>query len=295
MLKLPMRGRAVPENPPNRFERVHCEMDPAESGGPGPKTEFIPDRTVQVLAENNSPDVPFDVSLNAYRGCSHGCVYCYARPTHEYLGYSSGLDFEQKILVKHRAPELLRKALSKRGWRPRVLGMSGVTDPYQPAERRFRLTRGCLEVLRDFRNPVSLITKNHLVTRDVDLLAELADFNGVHVTLSITSLDRTLQRVMEPRTSVPGRRLRAIETLAKAGVPVGVNLAPIIPGLTDEEVPRILAASRDAGATYAAFILLRLPLGVADHFDTWLSRHFPDRKDRILGRIRAMRGGSLND
>jgi len=294
MRKIPLPSRAVTANPPNRFERVHRALDPGledEDAG----TELIPDRSLSVVATNDSPDVPFDASINPYRGCEHGCVYCYARPTHEYLGFSSGLDFERKILVKHRAPQLLRSALSRPSWRPRLLGMSGVTDPYQPTERRLLLTRSCLEVLRDFRNPVSLVTKNHLVTRDLDLLVELAAHDCVHVTLSVTSLDRELQRRMEPRTSVPHRRLHAIETLAKAGVPVGVNVAPVIPGLNDNEIPAILNAAADAGATSAAFLLLRLPLGVSELFSEWLDRHYPDRKDRILNRIRGVRGGDLND
>ena len=294
MMKLRLPGRGVPDNPPNRFERISRFPDPGEE--PEARlTEFLPDKTLSVVSSNQSPDVPFDVSVNPYRGCEHGCVYCYARPTHEYLGLSAGLDFEKTILVKHRAPELLRAALGRPGWKPKLLGMSGVTDPYQPAERRFRLTRGCLEVLRDFRNPVSIVTKNHLVTRDLDLLSELADHGCVHVTMSVTSLDPDLQRRMEPRTSVPAKRLRAIEALADAGIPVGVNLAPVIPGLNDEEIPAILGAARNAGASYAAFLLLRLPLGVSQLFEAWLDRHYPDRKDRVLNRIRNVRQGSLND
>jgi len=239
--------------------------------------------------------VPFAASVNPYRGCEHGCSYCYARPTHEQLGFSSGLDFERKIVVKHRAPELLRKALASPAWTPQPICMSGVTDPYQPAERRFRLTRGCLEVLRDFRNPASIVTKNHLVTRDVDILAEMADHGCVHVTLSITTLRNELQRAMEPRTSVPARRLEAVAALSRAGVPVNVNLAPVIPGLTDHEVPAILEAAADAGARSAVFLVLRLPGPVADHFAAWLERHFPERKDKVLARVRDVRGGRLDD
>ena len=294
MIRLPIRGRGVPNDPPNRFERRHRVLDAGE--GPDARlSEFIPDHSLSIVAQNDSPDVGFDASVNPYRGCEHGCVYCYARPTHEYLGFSSGLDFERKILVKHRAPQLLRAALSRSGWKPKPLGLSGVTDPYQPAERRFRLTRGVLEVLRDFRNPVMIVTKNHLVTRDVDLLAELAAHECVMVTLSITTLDRTLQGRMEPRTSVPAQRLKAIEVLAKAGVPTAVNVAPVIPGLNDEEIPTILTAARSAGAQHAAYLLLRLPYGVADHFDQWLSDHYPDRRERVLGRVREVRKGALND
>ncbi len=269
-------------------------MDPCKGDGKAPRTEFLADATRSIIARNDSPDLSFGASLNPYRGCEHGCVYCYARPTHEYLGFSSGLDFERRILVKRRAPRLLRQALSSTSWRPRVIAISGVTDAYQPVERRLRLTRGCLAVLRDFRNPVAIVTKNHLVTRDADILAELAEHHCVHVWISVTTLRNELQRVMEPRTSVPGRRLAAIRRLSEAGVPVGVFVAPLIPGLTDEEMPSILKASAQAGARHASFLLLRLPLGVADHFADWLEAHFPDRKEKVLGRIRQVRGGRLN-
>ncbi len=220
---------------------------------------------------------------------------CYARPTHEYMGLSAGLDFETKILVKENAPTLLRKELSSPRWKPQTIAMSGVTDPYQPAERRLRITRGCLEVLAAFRNPVAVITKNHLVTRDIDLLADLASHRAAAVSLSITTLDRKLQRIMEPRTAVPERRLDAIRKLAEAGIPVGVNVAPVIPGLTDHEMPGILEAAARAGATRAGWIMLRLPHGVKDLFEIWLEQHFPDRKDKVLNRLRELRGGRLYD
>ena len=292
---LPVKGRGVAYDPPNRFETVHVEMEPAHYAEEKPRTEFLADATRSIVARNQSPDVGFDASVNPYRGCEHGCVYCYARPTHEYLGFSSGLDFERKILVKLRAPELLRDALSKPSWRPQILGMCGVTDAFQPVERRLRLTRGCLEVLRDFRNPVTIVTKNHLVTRDADILAEMAGHDCARVTISVTTLRNGLQRVMEPRTSIPARRLDAIRTLTDAGVPVGVFVAPVIPGLTDEELPAIVQAAAAAGARYASYLILRLPMGVADHFTQWLEVHFPDRRDKVLGRIRGMRGGKLND
>lgn len=291
----PIKGRGVPYDPPNRFETVHVELDPRDGDGERPRTEFLADDTRTVIARNNSPDLSFGTSLNPYRGCEHGCVYCYARPTHEYLGFSSGLDFERRILVKRRAPRLLRQALSSPSWRPQVIAISGVTDAYQPIERRLRLTRGCLAVLRDFRNPVAIVTKNHLVTRDIDILAELARHRCVHVWISVTTLRNDLQRVMEPRTSVPGRRLAAVRCLSEAGIPVGVFVAPLIPGLTDEEMPAILKAAAFAGARHASFLLLRLPMGVADHFTEWLETHFPDRKDKVLGRIRQVRGGRLNN
>lgn len=302
-----MRGRAVPYDPPNRFERVHVvpgdacspdprsRPDPTARPGPSPRTEFIADASKQILSTNQSPDIPFSHSINPYRGCEHGCVYCYARPTHEYLGFSSGLDFERKIMVKREAPALLRRALSRPSWKPSVVGISGVTDPYQPVERRLGITRGCLSVLRDFRNPASVVTKNHLVTRDRDILAEMAGFDCASATLSVTTLDPELQRAMEPRTSIPARRLEAIRVLSEAGVPVCVNVAPVIPGLTDHEMPAILEAAAEAGATRAAFLLLRLPAGVDRHFETWLSTRFPDRKQRVLARIRETRGGRLDD
>ena len=290
-----IRGRGVAYDPPNRFETVHVEMEPGHYGEEKPLTEFLADATRSIVARNQSPDVGFDASVNPYRGCEHGCVYCYARPTHEYLGFSSGLDFERKILVKRRAPKMLRDALLRPSWRPQVLGMCGVTDAYQPVERRLRLTRGCLEVLRDFRNPVTIVTKNHLVTRDTDVLTDLAEHNCVNVTISVTTLRNELQRVMEPRTSIPARRLDAIRRFSEAGVPVGVFVAPVIPGLTDEEIPAIVSAASEAGARYAAFLLLRLPRGVAEHFVRWLETHFPDRRDKVLARIRDARGGRLND
>lgn len=295
MRYLPVRGRGVPYDPPNRYESVHVEVSPEQRDDDALGTEFLEDASKTVVAWNQSPDVPFDASVNPYRGCEHGCVYCYARPTHEQLGFSSGLDFERKILVKHRAPELLRQALSAPSWQPRVVCMSGVTDPYQPAERRFRLTRRCLEVLRDFRNPVGIVTKNHLATRDLDVLSELAAHACVHVSVSVTTLRNDLQRVMEPRTSTPGRRLEAIRKLSEAGVPVGVNVAPVIPGLTDQEVPAILEAAAEAGAGSALFLLLRLPGGVADHFQRWLGARFPERRAKVLARIREARGGRLDD
>jgi DNA repair photolyase len=222
-------------------------------------------------------------------------VYCYARPTHEYLGFSAGLDFETKIMVKEEAPELLRRALSSKSWKPQVIALSGNTDAYQPVERKLRLTRRCLEVLAEFRNPVGIVTKSHLVTRDADLLASLAGHGAGAVVLSITTLRPEVQRAMEPRAATPARRLDAIHSLAQAGVPVGVNVAPIVPGLTDEELPAILEAAAAAGATFASYIVLRLPHGVKSMFEGWLGQHFPERKDKVLHRIRELRGGKLYD
>jgi DNA repair photolyase len=294
-----IRGRGASSNPPNRFERISIEPDrlPPDPDDPIPyrETQDLRASSRTLITTNSSPDIPFSAGINVYRGCSHGCIYCYARPTHEYLGLSAGLDFETKIFVKEDAPELLREELVSARWRPQVIALSGVTDPYQPAERSFELTRRCLAVLAGFRNPVAIITKNHLVTRDVDLLRELARHRAVSVKISITTLDASLQRVMEPRTSTPSRRLAAIELLARHGIPVGVMVAPVIPGLTDHELPAILEAAAGAGARHASYIPLRLPHGVADLFQDWLERNFPDRKNRVLNRVREIRGGKLND
>ena len=239
----------------------------------------------------------FDITTGTGDFIANGVVShnCYARPTHEYLGLSAGLDFESRILVKQDAPELLRKQLSSPRWEPKVLSMSGVTDPYQPVEKKLRITRRCLEVLTEFRNPVAVVTKNHLVTRDVDLLSDLARHHAAVVAVSLTTLDDDLRRVMEPRTSRPVRRLAAIEKLAEAGVPVGVMTAPVIPGLNDHELPMLLSAAAEAGATFAAYVPVRLPYAVRPLFEDWLERHFPERKEKVLNRIRSMRGGELND
>jgi DNA repair photolyase len=289
------RGRGSPLNPPNRFEPRELVPDPDEPQDPLPRTRTLRDRSKSIVATNESPDVGFEASLNPYRGCEHGCAYCYARPTHEYLGFSAGLDFETKILVKEDAPELLAKELSSPRWKPRVLAMSGVTDPYQPLERRRELTRRCLRVLADFRQPVLIVTKNHLVTRDLDLLSELAARRAAAVVLSVTTLDAALARALEPRTSTPARRLAAVEALAKAGVPAGVNVAPVIPGLTDHEIPAILKAAAAAGASFAGCALLRLPLAVKEIFEAWLREHAPGKAEKVLHRIRGVRSGRLND
>jgi DNA repair photolyase len=292
----PLRGRGAVRNPPNRFEPIAFEPDPETAGEDTPlRTRYYRDTTRVVIARNNSPDVGFDFSINPYRGCEHGCIYCYARPTHEYFGLSAGLDFETRIFVKEDAPELLRTELAATKWKPATIAMSGVTDPYQPIERKLELTRRCLQVLADFRNPVGIVTKNHLVARDVDLLAEMAGDNAARVMVSITTLDPELQRLMEPRTSSPTLRLAAVRKLADEGVPVGVMVAPVIPGLTDHEMPSILKAASEAGAGTAAFIPIRLPFAVAGLFEEWLTVHFPDRAAKVMGRIRGIRGGKQND
>lgn len=305
--------RGATENPVNRFEKIQIEPDADQSsfhsdstswnpeddgqgGRPqGPRTQFFKDHSQTVIACNDSPDVGFTASLNPYRGCEHGCIYCYARPTHEFLGFSAGLDFESKIMVKEGAPELLRAELMSPKWQPQVIFMSGVTDCYQPVEAKLKLTRRCLEVLVEFRNPVFIITKNRLVTRDIDLLSELAQHRAAEVWLSITTLDADLRKVMEPRTAPPAARLAAIHELAQAGIPVGVNVAPVIPGLTDHEMPAILRAAAEAGAKAAGYTVVRLPYGVAPLFEKWLETHFPDRREKVLSRLRTMRGGKLID
>lgn len=293
--RVPGRGTFI--NPRNRFESIERVLDsmPSDDETSSPHTAFFPDRSKSLIAYNDSPDVGFDASINPYRGCEHGCVYCYARPTHEYLGFSSGLDFETKIMVKEDAPELLRQELSSRSWTPQVVALSGNTDCYQPVEKKKQLTRRCLEVFLEYRNPVVIITKNHLVTRDVDLLAELARYDCVGVTISITTLDDKLAAVLEPRASRPARRLAAIETLARAGVPVGYLQAPMIPALTDAEAPAIGVVAARAGAMFCGYVALRLPFAVKALFEQWLEQHYPDKKNKILNRVRAIRGGKLND
>lgn len=292
------RGRATATNPPTRFDPVNIELD-LDALEPGEirqtQTQFFEDTSRSILTSNDSPDVRPDWGINPYRGCEHGCIYCYARPSHEFLGWSAGLDFETKILVKRNASELLKRELSKKSWKPAPVSLSGNTDPYQPIERRLQLTRGCLQVLLEHRNPVGIITKNHLVTRDLDILTPMAQMGLVHVMISVTTLRNEIASTMEPRTSIPARRLDAIEALAKAGIPTGVMVAPVVPGLTDEELPAIVQAAAERGAIRASYILLRLPGPVAPLFEDWLDRSMPERKDKIIGRIKEIRGGQLND
>ena len=292
------KGRAAAFNTPNRFERITVELDPSALTSEELRqvpTTYFEDSSKSILSKNNSPDVPFTYSVNPYRGCEHGCIYCYARPSHEYLGWSAGLDFETKILIKRNAPQLLSGAFQRPSWQPQVICLSGNTDPYQPVERRLKLARGCLEVFLRHRNPVSVITKNYLVTRDLDLLRALAQRNLAHVSISITSLRSSLARSMEPRTSAPQRRLDAVRMLADSGIPVGVMVAPIVPGLTDEEVPAILAAAARCGARRAGYVVLRLPGPVAPLFVEWLRANYPERKDKVLRRIRELRAGGITD
>jgi DNA repair photolyase len=295
--QVPIRGRGAAANPANRFEHVVRELDADydPEAEPAPRTQFLQDHTRTIITYNDSPDIGFQASVNPYRGCEHGCIYCYARPTHEYLGFSAGLDFETKIMVKENAPEWLRNELAAPRWKPQVIAMSGVTDCYQPVERKLKLTRRCLAVLAEFRNPVCVITKNFLVTRDIDLLGELARCQAAMVFISVTTIDRALTPKLEPRASLPGRRLAAIAALARANVPVGVLVAPVIPALTDHELPAIIAAAAEAGAKYAGYVPLRLPFGLGKLFEQWLTEHFPERANKVLNQVRGLRGGALND
>ncbi|MEO1526178.1 MAG: PA0069 family radical SAM protein [Planctomycetota bacterium] len=281
-------------DPPNRFESVHVEWD-EEVGEPSSHpTELLEDDSKSIVSENRSPDLPFRYSVNPYRGCIHGCSYCYARPTHEFLGLGAGLDFETKIVVKRNAGSLFRRFLGTPSYVPEPIAFSGVTDCYQPIERKLGLTRDCLEVASHCNQPIGIVTKNALVCRDVELLASMAERSLVHVYLSITTLRPELARIMEPRTSTPTARLRAIETLANAGIPVGVMTAPVIPGLNDEELPSLLRAARDVGASVAGYVLLRLPLTVEPVFFGWLEKELPEHADRVRSRICSTRDGQTN-
>jgi DNA repair photolyase len=290
-------------DPPNRFETVRRELDFEHlewdveylHQRENRRIEYVFDASKSIISENNSPDIPFRYSLNPYRGCIHGCSYCYARNTHEYLGYNAGLDFETKILVKEDAPKLFREFLSRPSWQPEFIAFSGATDCYQPAEREFRLTRQCLEVAWEFKQPIGIVTKNVLVLRDLDLLEPMARQNLIHVFVSVTSLDPELARVMEPRTSIPTARLRAIKLLSEANIPVGVMVAPIIPGLTDHEAPAILKEAKAHGARAAGYTLLRLPLTVEPVFREWLHREQPNKAEKVEHLIRQTRGGHLNE
>lgn len=294
-----LKGRGAAFNPPNRFEKFHFEPLEIEREHEDEfrtiPTVFYQDTSKSVLAKNESPDIEFTYSINPYRGCEHGCIYCYARPSHEYLGFSAGIDFETKIMVKSDAPKLLEETFKKKTWQPQMVCFSGNTDCYQPVERTLELTRRCLEVFLKHRNPVGIITKNALITRDLDILQELNALNLVFVIISITSLDGELIRRMEPRTSAPHKRLETLGTLASCGIPVCVNVAPIIPGLTDEEMPSIVREAAGRGAKFAAYTILRLPGAVEQLFLDWLQRELPDRAAKIINRIKDIRGGVLND
>ncbi|WP_145415786.1 PA0069 family radical SAM protein [Planctomycetes bacterium K23_9] len=289
-----VKGRGAQSQSPNRFESVHLSVEPTESTS-AKTTQYLTDQSQSIVSQNSSPDIPFRYSINPYRGCEHGCSYCYARPTHEFLGMSAGIDFESKIIVKDNAVDLLRTFLARPKWKPESMMMSGVTDPYQPIERDRKITRGILRLMLQCRHPISVITKNALIERDLDLLQALATDNLVHVAISITTLDRELAQVMEPRTSSPDARFRAIKTLADAGVPVRIMAAPVIPGLNDHEIPELLSRASDAGATTAGYVMLRLPGAVQPIFEEWLSRVRPNNIEKVLAKIQEVRDGAMND
>lgn len=302
---IPLRGRGAVENPSARFEKLDMETDAEtynalyeaglEEQEKQIRTKIFRDTSRTVISTNDSPDIGMEATLNPYRGCEHGCIYCYARPTHEYLGLSAGTDFESKIFVKNDAPALLAQKLAAKSWEPKTVTLSGITDPYQPLEKKLEITRDCLKVLRDFANPAAIITKNYLVTRDIDILKDMAAEHTIAVNLSITTLDAKLARHMEPRTSTPSMRLKAVEMLAKNDIPVSIMMGPVVPGLTEHEIPAVLKAAAEAGARRANYTMLRLPYGVKDLFQTWLYQHYPDRAEKVLNRIREMRGGKLYD
>ena len=299
--RLPPVGRGAGVSPPNRFEPVRIEedweqlsLDDDRIGRRKIPTEFLPDDSRTVITKNDSPDISFRYSINAYRGCEHGCAYCYARPYHEMLGMNAGLDFETKILVKYDAASLLRRVLCRPGWRSEAIAMSGVTDCYQPAEREFRITRGLLEVMLEAQQATTITTKNSLVLRDLGLLAPMAVARLVHVNVSIATLDTELARDLEPRTATPQARLRAVRRMSEAGVPVSVLVAPIIPGLTDHQIAEVTQSAADAGAVSAGYELLRLPRNVAAIFLDWLDTRRPDARKKVENLIRATRDGSLN-
>ena len=302
MNNLNIKSRSTALNTPNRFEELfidyhdeNIEHEIYDDDFPKIETKFFNDNSKSILAKNDSPDLGFDYSINPYRGCEHGCIYCYARPSHEFLGFSAGLDFETKIMVKKNAAELLEKAFMKKSWKPETIMFSGNTDCYQPVERKLGITRDILKVFLKFRNPVAIISKNALIQRDIDILKQLAELNLVSVTISVTTLNRDLSRKLEPRTSVPKKRLETVEIMSKNNVPVGINLAPIIPGLNDEEIPAILKAASEAGAIWAGRVMLRLPYSVKELFLEWLHRNYPEKESKLINRIKEIRGGKLSE
>ena len=298
------KGRGAVSNLQGRFEKQGREVFddgwPQEDEEAGPdsdqaptwKTQVIEEDAKSILTRNASPDIPFSVSLNPYRGCEHGCIYCFARPTHSYLGLSPGLDFESKIFAKINAPELLRRELAKASYVPQPIALGVSTDAYQPCERELKLTRRVLEVLHECEHPLALITKSALVERDIDLLAAMAAKRQAVVALTITTLDPLIARTLEPRAAAPARRLRTIRTLTDAGIPVGVSIAPVIPFVTEPDLERVLEAVAEAGAVSASYIVLRLPWEVSPLFQQWLQAHFPERAQRVMNRVRDMRGGT---
>lgn len=298
----PRKGRGAASNPENRFAAQRREAaddgwEPFDDDGQAPplRTHVTRETAKSILSRNDSPDIPFTFSINPYRGCEHGCVYCYARPSHAYLDLSPGLDFETRLFAKVNAAELLRETLRRPGRRCEPIALGANTDAYQPVERDLRITRSVLEVLDACRHPVTIVTKNALVLRDLDILARMAGRNLAHVFISVTTLDHAVARRMEPRASSPTRRLEALQALRAAGVPCGVMVAPVVPFLTDHETEAILERAAAAGATRAAYVLLRLPLEIDGLFSEWLAHHFPLKADHVMSRVRAMRGGRTYD
>ncbi|WP_421830147.1 PA0069 family radical SAM protein [Larkinella sp.] len=296
-----LKGRGAQFNAPNRFQALRIEPDEDQNvpdddfPEPTVRTQFYEENPKQIVSRPNSPDIGFIASVNPYMGCEHGCIYCYARNSHEFWGFSAGLDFESKIMVKKNAPVLLEKEFLSKNYQPEVIHLSGNTDCYQPAERRFQLTRRILELCLMYRNPVSIITKNALILRDKDLLQQLAAHNLVMVLITITTLDDKLRMLMEPRTVTAKRRLQVVAELTKAGIPVGVMTAPIIPGLTDQEIPKLIEAAARHGASCAGYTIVRLNGAIGPLFEDWIRKNYPDRADKVLNQIRECHGGQLND
>lgn len=299
--QVPTKGRGAPSNPEGRFETVRREAfddgwQREDEALPPLETEVRPDPARSILTRNDSPDIPFEVSINPYRGCEHGCIYCYARPSHAYLNLSPGLDFETKLFFKQDAAQLLERELRKPGYRVSVISLGTNTDPYQPIERKLKVTRGILEVLQRYRHPVSIVTKGAaLIERDLDILSDMAASQLAFVAVSVTSLKDEIKRTLEPRAASPGSRLRVIRKLSEAGVPVMVMTAPVIPFITDGEIEAILEAARDAGACAAGYVMLRLPYEVKDLFRQWLDAHYPLKAAHVMSLVRQMRGGRDND
>ena len=291
------KGRGALSNPDGRFESVqHVAFDDDHScDESGPATTLTADHAKSIIARNQSPDVPFELSINPYRGCEHGCVYCFARPSHEYLGLSCGLDFETRLFHKPHAATLLRNELSAPGYRCQPIALGINTDAYQPSERKLGITRELLGVMREFNQPVNIVTKSALVERDIDILADMAERNLVHVILSVTTLDKELARLMEPRATAPPRRLAAIRALADAGIPVGVLCAPLIPALNEPEMEALLAAAADHGAESAGYVILRLPHGIKDLFRDWLTQHYPLKAKHVMSIVQSLHGGKDYD
>ena len=293
------RGRAAQSNRPGRFERF--DRDRVDDGWeiaedlPSVRTEVSLETPCKIITRNTSPDISFDRSINPYRGCEHGCIYCFARPTHAYLGMSPGLDFETQLIARPDAPDLLAKELRAKSYVPKVITIGTNTDPYQPIEKEHRIMRRCLEVLRDFNHPVGIVTKGTLIERDIDILGDMGQRGLVHVGISVTTLDPKISRAMEPRVPHPKRRLKTIQRLTDAGCPVRIMTSPVVPGLTDHEIEAILQAGADAGAIAASWIMLRLPAEVSPLVQEWLAEHYPDRAGRIMARLREMHGGKEYD